>query len=196
MDIASILPTDIVPSYTNKHRKSLFDKINILSSTEHEEILKIVKGHNVTYSQNKNGIFFNLSSIPDIVVRDIDNFVSYCISNKKELDEYDKIINECKMNNCINNIIPAINTSLGNMGKIQIEEKDSWANVKVDDVTVDKFVKFVDKVNQDKDKIGRKKLNLKFNNAKKRFSKKNERKIDADVLDDLKEEEYLIKQGY
>jgi len=155
--------------YTNKKRKVLFDKINSLSSMEHEEILKIVKNHGISYSQNKNGIFFNLSSLPDEVVHDIDSFVIYCISNKKELDEYDKIINECKNSNNINtflpSMLPAVNTSLDNMskaGKMQVQnEKDSWSTLKVDDVTMEKFVRFVDKVNQDKDKIGRKKMNVK-----------------------------------
>ena len=192
--------------YSNKQRKALFDKINSLSSTEHEEILKIVKSHNISYSRNKNGVFFNMSALEDNVIYDIDKFVVYCMSNKKDLDEYDKIINECKMNNCIESIIPAIhnmnednlhsdhknvlNTSLGEMGKEKLVVK---TELKVDEVVVDKFIKFADRFAQEKDKIGRKKLNLKFNNAKKRFSKKNERKIDNDIISDiLVEDTYLI----
>jgi hypothetical protein len=208
----------MIQFYTNKQRKALFDKINNLSSTEHEEILKIIKSHNVSYSRNKNGVFFNLSSLEDNVIDDIDRFVTYCMSNKKDLDEYDKIINECKMNNCIDSILPTISditafpgaeftgtddcctnvvgkaclvkTSLGMMGKAQVPVQPVS---KIDDIVVDKFIKFADKFTQEKDKIGRKKLNLKFNNAKKRFSKKNERKIDNENISDiLVEEAYLI----
>ena len=186
-------------NYSNKQRKVLFDRINSLSSTEHEEILKIVKTYNATYSQNKNGIFFNLSSLSDEAVKDIDNFVNYCISNKKELDEYDKIINECKMSNNLKTIIPTntLNTSLANMGKMELintaSPVDNWELLKADEATVDKFVKFVDKVNQEKDKIGRKKMNVKYNNAKKRYSKKiSERKIDTDQADVLQLDSYLV----
>lgn len=189
--------------YSNKQRKVLFDRINSLSSTEHEEILKIVKKYNATFSQNKNGIFFNLSSLSDEAVKEIYNFVNYCISNKKELDEYDKIINECKMSNNLKTIMPThdiaptLNTSLANMGKIDIESEifpaNTWASLKVDEATVEKFVKFVDKFNHDKDKICRKKMNVKYNNAKKRYSKKiSERKIDTDQADVLGIEEYII----
>ena len=189
--------------YSNKQRKVLFDRINSLSSTEHEEILKIVKTYNATYSQNKNGIFFNLSSLSDDAVKDIDNFVNYCISNKKELDEYDKIINECKMSNNLKTIMPphsiapTLNTSLANMGKMELTNAslpaDNWESLKVDEATVEKFVKFVDKVNQDKDKIGRKKMNVKYNNAKKRYSKKiSERKIDTEQADVLQLDQYII----
>lgn len=180
-------------TYTNKRKKTLFEKINILSSTEHEEILKILKTYNVPYSQNKNGIFFNLSTLSDEVLKDIENFVAYCISNKKELDEYDKIINECKMNNCIHNVIPVINTSLSEMGKQPIEEKETWSKVKLDDQSIDRFVKFVERVNTEKDKIGRKKMNIKFNNAKKRFAKKSDKKIELELIDDLKEDAYILQ---
>lgn len=193
--------------YTNKQRKALFDRINNLSSTEHEEILKIVKKSNVKYSQNKNGIFFNLSNLPDDSVKEIDDFVHYCMSNKKDLDEYDKIINECKMSNNIKSIVPqsttcsTLNTSLSNMGKSDTGQQNPTSKLKsnatwlsnIDETTVEKFVKFANKLEAEKDKIGRKKMNVKFNNAKKRFAKKcSDKKIDGDLNDVLKEDTYLL----
>lgn len=188
--------------YSNKQRKALFDRINSLSSTEHEEILKIVKASGTSFSQNKNGIFFNLSILPDEVVKEIDDFVSYCMSNKKELDEYDKIINECKMSNTIKMVPPvAIHTSLAGMAahaaavaKLPPQpSKDTWASLKVDEATMERFMRFVDRVNQEKERIGRKKANVKYNNAKKKYAKKAaERKFESEHSDTLLEEEYLV----
>ena len=185
--------------FNNKQKKALYDRINTLSSTEHEEILKIVKSHGITCSQNKNGIFFNLSAVNDDVVKEIDNFVVYCMSNKQELDEYDKIINECKMSN---HLKMPVSTSLGHMGRMDVDCNprkqqnpilSSWNNVKLDETVVEKFVKFVDRINAEKDKLGKKKVNVKFNNAKKRYSKKSsERKIDTEYEDQLKTEDYHI----
>lgn len=98
-------------NYTNKQKKKLFDKITFLSKTEHEEIFKLIKKYNeqntnqIYFSKNKNGVFFNLSDINDIVCNEIENFVNYCIENKKILDDYDKKLNECKINNNYNNLI-------------------------------------------------------------------------------------------
>ena len=92
--------------YSNKYKKLLFEKINSLSSTEHEEVFKIIKSNNINYSKNKNGVFFNISNIHDDIVKHIDEFVLFCVSNKKELDEYDKKLNECKLNNNFQNIMP------------------------------------------------------------------------------------------
>ena len=181
--------------YTNKQKKVLFDRINNLSSTEHEEIFRIIKNNMVSYSQNKNGIFFNLSSLPGDVVKEIDSFVHFCLLNQKDLDEYDKIINECKMNN-------NIRTSLAHMGKTTLPcsivcppklDKEQWRSVKVDDTVMDKYIRFVDMVVADKEKITRKKMNVKFNNAKKRYSKKiAEKKIEIDQGDVLCEEPFLL----
>ena len=187
--------------YTNKQRRSILEKINSLSSTEHEEILKIVKRHGISFSQNKNGIFFNLSNLDYQILYEIDMFVTYCISNKKELDEYDKIINECKLSNRIDGVMPAISTSLGEMSRLSgresekegaIESRASWNKYKVDAATIEKFVRFAEKVASDKEKGCKKKMNVKFNNAKKRFAKKSERKIDPDMKDVLMEEPYII----
>lgn len=171
----------------------LFDKINSLSATEHEEILKIISHHNIHFSRNKNGVFFNLSSLNDAIIKELDDFVTYCVSNKKELDEYDKKLNECKLSNNFQSMLPQRH-NLADMGKKKEDvAAPTWADVVVDDGAVDKFVKYVDKMNQDRDKIGKKKANLKYNTAKKRFAKRVvvERKFDADAYD-LVEESYLL----
>jgi len=185
--------------YTQKLRKNVLDKINSLSTTEHEEILKIVKKHNVSFSQNKNGVFFNLSVLQHDIVSEIDQFVNYCLSNKKELDEYDKIITECKLNNKLDGIIPVINTSLCEMSKsarqevdTSIDAKIALSKLKVDATTMDKFIRFADKVTHEKDKLCKKKINIKFNNAKKKFAKKSDKKFDVDIKDVLEEDKYIL----
>lgn len=182
--------------YTNKQKRHIFERINSLSSTEHEEILKIVRRHHISFSQNKNGVFFNLTMLPHEVIGEIDRFVSYCVSNKKELDEYDKIINECKMNNRIDGVIPVVSTSLTEMAKTSTsidatQAKQSWSTMKVDNATVEKFIKFTERVSSEREKLSKKKINVKFNNAKKKYAKKVDKKIEADLKDELTEEAYI-----
>lgn len=185
-----VMTEDII--YTTKYKKALFDKINTLSATEHEEILKIISKYDVNFSRNKNGVFFNLSVLGDQVLKEIDKFVVYCVSNKRELDEYDKKLNECKLNNNFYHMLPQRH-NLSEMGKKK-EEQPSWNHVPVDEAVMERFVKYVDKLNQERDKIGKKKANLKYNNAKKRYSKRVvvERKFDADGGDCLVEDNYII----
>lgn len=86
-------------TYTNRMRKSIIERINCLTPTEHEEIFAIIRGAagSATFTRNNNGVFFNLASLPDDVMAQIDRFVAFCMDNKQALDEYDKKLNESKL---------------------------------------------------------------------------------------------------
>ncbi len=192
--------------YSNKQKKLLFEKINKLSKTEHEEIYKILlkfnssdKENNICFTRNKNGVFFNLSSIGDDLYVELDNFVNYCISNQKNLDDYDKKINECKINNNYNNIIHINFESLpkehNELKRIANENQD-WNSILTDAKSIQRISTYVEKLMTDKDKVGKKKVNIKFNIAKKKFAKKvysePVKKIDTDNSSLLVPEPYLI----
>jgi hypothetical protein len=68
-----------------------------LGPTEHEEIFKILRSHNIDHTQNNNGVFVNLNRVPDATIHEVQRFVDFCFDNKQDLDEYDKRLNECKL---------------------------------------------------------------------------------------------------
>ena len=85
--------------YTLRERRKLMLLTQELGATEHAEIFKILQGNGVSHTQNNNGVFVNLSRVPDAVLEQVDRFVGFCIDNKHDLDEYDKRLNECKLSN-------------------------------------------------------------------------------------------------
>lgn len=78
-------------------RKAVKDKIDSLTATEHEEVLRILTKHGVGCSRNSNGMFINLTAVPDAVVEEVHEFVQFCIDNTQSLDEYDQRLVQCKM---------------------------------------------------------------------------------------------------
>jgi len=195
-----------IDKYSNKQKKILFEKITSLSKTEHEEIYKILlkfnatdKTNNICFSRNKNGVFFNLSGINDALYEQLDNFVNYCISNQKNLDDYDKKINECKINNNYTNIIH-INFETMPKKHVEIEknasEAEDWNLILTDAKSIQRVSNYVEKLMLDRDRIGKKKVNIKFNIAKKKFAKKvytePNKKFDTDTITTLTPEPYLI----
>jgi hypothetical protein len=78
-------------------RKALMERIGTLGTTEHAEIFRILKRHSIPHTQNKNGIFINVTSVPDEVVKEVADFVAFCFHNNKELEEYEKNLNQCKL---------------------------------------------------------------------------------------------------
>ena len=178
--------------YNNKFRKGLFEKINTMSKTEHEEIFKIIKDNNsdITYSKNKNGIFFNLSSLSEPTINEINKFVDYCICNKQELDDYDKKINECKINNNFANIV-----TLEDAAPTQTEQTEDWNAIVGNDLkSIQKISTFIEKIMNDHDRIGKKKINQKFSNAKKKYSKRVcvEKKFETEDNTELTYDQYII----
>ena len=178
------------PKYSNKQRKLLVNQINSLSCTEHEEIYKIIKRHDLGFSRNKNGIFFNISGFPDEVVDEISKLVSFCMSQQHELDEYDLKINECKMNNNVQRMdIKKHFEANAEHQRRQIEH----IHEKLDEASMEKLSNFIEKIKQDREKIGKKKTHTSFLNCKKRFLKvSGERKIEKDLEDELQKEPFII----
>jgi hypothetical protein len=184
-----------IARYTNFSRKQLFEKINSLSSTEHDEIYRIVIEHSVNVSKNKNGVFFNLSGLDEDVLFKIDTFVTYCVNNKEHLDEYDKRLNECKMNNKYGKIVN-MNIKLENMTADRADSaKDDWSKVDLDAKSMLKITNMIQRFQDDRERLHVKKVNSKFINAKKRFSKKasGDKKIDCEHLVELETVPYLLQ---
>lgn len=66
----------------DKIRKFIIDKSKILKEYEHKEIFKIIKKHNLNFTENKNGVFINLNKLTDNILMEINNFIMYCVNNK------------------------------------------------------------------------------------------------------------------
>ena len=79
--------------YTINDKKNLIKDIEYLSKVEHIEIFKIIQKNKIKYTQNDNGIFINLSMLDNNMIGEIQNFVNFCIDNKKTLDKKEEIIN-------------------------------------------------------------------------------------------------------
>jgi hypothetical protein len=164
--------------FTNRMRKQLLDKINELCPTEHEEIFKIISNNLVdcNYTRNTNGIFFNMSIFSDLLLSKIECFVLFCLENNKELEEYDKKLKECKINN-----MPAQESMEQRAVEENVDTKatsndccpldktfEVWKSVISEDASAAKTLKCL----YSWDKTSKKKVYTKFHAAKKKFSKK------------------------
>ena len=65
-------------------RKSLFDNIKILDMPEQEEIFRIIRKTKESYTENSNGIFFDLSTISDETFNLIKEYINFCLKTRQE----------------------------------------------------------------------------------------------------------------
>ena len=73
----------IIITYMDIHDiTQIRNTIEMLDKDKHIEIFKIFKRHNVFFSENKNGIFINLTEVQSSAIIEIQKFIDYI--NKQE----------------------------------------------------------------------------------------------------------------
>jgi hypothetical protein len=76
-----------------ERRKELSKDIAALSRPELEELYRILRREGGEFSENSNGIFFDVLALPVNVFEAIWKFINFCKSNAKNLEERSKLIN-------------------------------------------------------------------------------------------------------
>jgi len=92
-------------------KKKLIDISKNLSKLEYLEIFNIIQNDKCIYSENKNGIFINLSNVSENTIDKIFNFVDFIKHKKEDLLKYEEYVNIAKNNisdiqkSVVNNVI-------------------------------------------------------------------------------------------
>ena len=70
--------------------KNLKDKIEGIGLFHQNEILRILHNNNISINENKNGVFINLSYVPDNVIDVIANYMIYVSKQECQLNEIEE----------------------------------------------------------------------------------------------------------
>jgi hypothetical protein len=65
-------------------RKQIFDNIKVLVKPEQEEVFRIIRKNKVVYTENSNGIFFDLSTVTDSALEQINEYINFCLKTRQE----------------------------------------------------------------------------------------------------------------
>lgn len=74
----------------NKMLNELKKKLEVLDKRRHIEILQILNKHNVSCTENSNGIFVNLSKVDNIVVGKLLRYIKYLENQEKIIESFEK----------------------------------------------------------------------------------------------------------
>ena len=77
-----------------ERRKELSKDIASLSRPELEELYRILRREGGEFSENSNGIFFDVANLPVHVFEALWKFINFCKSNAKSLEERSKVIDD------------------------------------------------------------------------------------------------------
>ena len=65
----------------------LRNEIEKLDKSNHLEILKIFKKHNISFSENKNGSFINLNFVDNFILSEIKEYILYLKNQENLINE-------------------------------------------------------------------------------------------------------------
>ena len=88
--------------------KSLVSAVEKLSSTEVDEMFKLIHKRNTTYTRNNNGVFLNLSWLDEATLTYLEDYVKFCSRSHIELLKFESI---CDVLNSKNKLKISSNTS-------------------------------------------------------------------------------------
>lgn len=80
--------------------KNNIEKIN---SVYHIDFFNIIKKHNLQYSENRNGIFINISNIDKHIITELSDKIKYIHNQEENLNDIEQQKNNYK-NKLFNNI--------------------------------------------------------------------------------------------
>lgn len=89
-----------------EERKRFLDDLKQLVVSEQEEIFRILKRGGSEFSENTNGIFFDVSRLPLEVFQEMKKFLVFCKENRKNFEERDREMEDSRLN-------------LGSIGKLE-----------------------------------------------------------------------------
>jgi hypothetical protein len=67
-----------------EERRVIFETIKTLVKPEHEEIFRIIHRLKVPYSENSNGVFFDLTDLPAEAYACIKEYIQFCLQTRQE----------------------------------------------------------------------------------------------------------------
>jgi hypothetical protein len=71
-------------------RKSLAEELKTLAKEEYEEVFRIIKRAGVAYSENSNGVHFDLTAVHTECVEQISKFLELCKTQRMEQEARSK----------------------------------------------------------------------------------------------------------
>lgn len=72
-------------------RKQFLQEISSLTTAELIEIVRILRAHKFAYSENTNGVFFNLAAVPQDLFEDLNSFIQFTKTNRTSIEDRNKL---------------------------------------------------------------------------------------------------------
>lgn len=91
-------PVQNLTNQEYEERKRCLEELKKLVKSEQEQIFIILKRFQVEYSENSNGVFFDLARISNRAFTEIQKFLTFCQANRTEFERRDREMENSRLN--------------------------------------------------------------------------------------------------
>jgi hypothetical protein len=77
-----------------ERRRSFLDALKKLHTSEYIDIVRILKQEQVEYSENTNGVFFDVAKLTQKTFDVLEKYVNFVHTNRKSLAERETLMNK------------------------------------------------------------------------------------------------------
>lgn len=71
-------------------RKKIFEEVKRFTRAEQEELYRILRRNGEEMSENRNGIFFDLMSLKEKTILNIQEWITFCSKNRESFEAREK----------------------------------------------------------------------------------------------------------
>jgi hypothetical protein len=89
----------MIASISYEERKKIFENIKMLVKPEQEEVYRLLRRTKENFTENSNGIFFDLVAISDEGVSNIKEYITFCLKTRQEHEERLKELETIRIQN-------------------------------------------------------------------------------------------------
>ena len=83
-------PVNTLTNEEYEDRKRVLQELSRLVKSEQEQIFLVLKRYKLEYSENSNGVFFDMSRIPSEPFEEIKKFLTFCQTNRTDFEVRDR----------------------------------------------------------------------------------------------------------
>jgi hypothetical protein len=80
-----------------EQRKHVLAELKNLVKPEQEQVFLILKKYKLDYSENSNGVFFDLSRIPREPFEEIQKFLEFCRVNRSDFEKRNHLMESSRL---------------------------------------------------------------------------------------------------
>jgi hypothetical protein len=77
----------VLTSEEYEQRKLFSQEVKLLTKNEMEEVYRILKVHKAEFSENSNGVFFDVSKLPAEVFKELQQFMIFSKKNRDDFND-------------------------------------------------------------------------------------------------------------